>query len=112
MPRSECHAQSGFITHAPTQRKLAFEQLLAAAAVLQPPADPPLKSPSEFTLIGKPTRRTDSLAKITGAAKFGLDTRLPGMLFASVQLSPVDGGTLLRFNADEVKSAPYVRAVL
>src|SRR5437016_9533187 len=82
--RSECRAESSFVTHAPTQRKLGFEHLLAAASVLQPPADPPLKNSSDFTLIGKPTRRTDSLAKATGAAKFGLDTRLPGMLIASM----------------------------
>jgi isoquinoline 1-oxidoreductase beta subunit len=109
--RSECRAESGFVTHAPTQRKLAFEQFLAAASALQPPADPPLKNPSDFTLIGKPTRRTDLLAKVTGAAKFGLDTRLPGMLIASVERSPVYGGAPRRFNADEVKSSPHVRAV-
>jgi isoquinoline 1-oxidoreductase beta subunit len=110
--RTECRAENSFIIHVPTQRRLAFEQLIAAASVLPPPADPPLKSPSDFTRIGKPTRRTDSLAKATGAAKFGLDTRLPGMLIASVERSPVYGGTPRRFNADEVKSAPHVRAVL
>jgi len=109
--RSECRAESSFVTHASTQRRLAFEQLLAAASALQPPADPPLKNPSDFALIGKPTRRTDLLAKVTGAAKFGLDTRLPGMLIASVERSPVYGGTPRRFNADEVKSSPHVRAV-
>jgi isoquinoline 1-oxidoreductase beta subunit len=109
--RSECRAESSFVTHASTERKLAFEQLLAAASALQPPADPPLKNPSDFALIGKPTRRTDLLAKVTGAAKFGLDTRLPGMLIASVERSPVYGGTPRRFNADEVKCSPHVRAV-
>src|SRR6266481_7613974 len=110
--RSECRAESSFVTHASTQRRLAFEKLLGAASALQPPADPPLKNPSDFALIGKPTRRTDLLAKVTGAAKFGLDTRLPGMLIASVERSPVYGGTPLRFNVEEVKSAPHVRAVL
>jgi isoquinoline 1-oxidoreductase beta subunit len=112
VPRSECRAESSFVTHAPTQRQLAFEKLLVAASAFQPPADPPLKNPSEFTLIGKPTRRTDCAAKVTGAAKFGLDTRVPGMLVASIERSPVYGGTPRRFNADEVKSAPHVRAVL
>jgi isoquinoline 1-oxidoreductase beta subunit len=107
----ECLAENGFVLHAPTKRKVAFEQLLGATASLQPPADPPLKNPSDFTLIGKPTRRTDTPAKVTGAAKFGLDTRLPGMLVASVERSPVYGGTPRRFNADEVKSAAHVRAV-
>jgi isoquinoline 1-oxidoreductase beta subunit len=110
--RSECRAESSVVIHAATQRKLDFEQLLAAASTLQPPANPPLKNPSDFTLIGKPTRRTDSAAKVTGAAKFGLDTRLPGILIASVERSPVYGGTPRRFNVGEVKSAPHVRAVL
>jgi len=112
VPRSECRAESSAVTHDPTQRKLAYEKLLTAASALQPPADPPLKKASEFTLIGKPTRRTDCAAKVTGAAKFGLDTRIPGMLVASVERSPVYGGTPRRFNADEVKTAPHVRAVL
>lgn len=112
VPRTECRAENSFILHAPTQRKLAFERFIAAASVLPPPADPPLKNPSDFTLIGKPTRRTDSLAKVTGTATFGLDTRLPGMFFASVERSPVYGGAPRRFNVDEVKSAPHVRGVL
>jgi len=112
VPHSECHAESSFVIHASTQRRLAFEQLLAAASALHPPADPPLKNPSDFTLIGKSTGRTDSLPKVIGSAKYGLDTRLPGMLIASVERSPVYGGTPRRFNADEMKSAPQVRAVL
>ncbi len=110
--RTECRAENGLILHTPTQRKLAFEKLLGAASALPPPADPPLKNPSDFTLIGKPTRRTDSLAKVTGAAKFGLDTHVPGMLVASVERCPMYGGTPRGFNADEVKSAPHVRAVI
>ena len=112
VPRSECRAENGFILHAHTQRKIAFEELLSSASGLQPPANPPLKSPSDFTLIGKPTRRTDSLAKVTGSAKFGLDTRAPGLLVASVERCPMYGGTPRRSNADEVKSAPHVRAVI
>src|SRR5213082_2369592 len=55
------------LRHARTHSAQAgLEQLLAAAALLQLPADPPLKNPSDFTLIGKPTRRADSLAKATG----------------------------------------------
>jgi isoquinoline 1-oxidoreductase beta subunit len=108
---SECRAENSFIIHAATERKLAFEKLLATASTLQPPVDPPLKNPSDFTLIGTPTRRTDTKLKITGAAQFGIDIRVPGMLIASVERSPVYGGTPRRFNADEVKSSPHVRAV-
>src|SRR5216684_6837869 len=85
---------------------------MALSSAHPPPADPPLKNPSDFTLIGKPTRRTDSFAKVTGGAQFGLDTRIPGMLVASVERCPMYGGAPRRFNADEVKSAPHVRTVI
>lgn len=111
VPPNECHAENSFVLHRSTQRKAAFEKLLPAASSLQPPADPPLKKHSDFTLIGRPTRRTDTLAKITGAAQFGIDTRIPGMLIASVERCPVYGGTPRRFNADKIKSMPGVRAV-
>jgi isoquinoline 1-oxidoreductase beta subunit len=112
VPPSQCHAETSFIIHTPTQRKLTFGKLVSAAAALKPPAEPSLKPVSEFTLIGKPTRRTDTPAKVSGAARFGMDTRIPGMLIASIERCPVYGGTPRRFNADKVKSLPGVRAVL
>jgi isoquinoline 1-oxidoreductase subunit beta len=110
--RATCRAENGSVIHLSTQKRLSYAQLVALAAGISPSADPPLKNPSDFKIIGKPARRTDSFAKVTGAARFGLDTRLPGMLVASVERSPVYGGTPRRFNADEVKSAPHVRAVV
>lgn len=108
---SECRAQNGSILHSATRRKIPYTQLLVAAAKLSPPENPPLKSPAEFSLIGKPTRRTDAPAKVTGSAKFGIDSRVPGMLFASMERCPAYGGTPRGFNADEVKSLPGVRAI-
>jgi isoquinoline 1-oxidoreductase beta subunit len=111
VPHSQCHAENGSVLHPKTSRTLAFTQLLASAAGLQPPADPPLKKQADFQIIGESTPRTDMLQKINGAAQFGLDVRVPGMLVASVERSPVYGGTPRSFNATEVKSAPHVRAV-
>jgi isoquinoline 1-oxidoreductase beta subunit len=108
---SECHADNGSVIHPGTSRSLAYSQLLAGAAALQPPADPPLKKPSDFRLVGKATPRTDTPQKVNGTARFGIDVRVPGMLIASVERCPVYGGTPRRFNADEVKSSPHVRAV-
>jgi isoquinoline 1-oxidoreductase beta subunit len=108
---SECRAENGSVLHPKTSRSLPYTQLLAAAAILPPPADLPLKEQSDFQLIGKPTPRTDTPQKINGAAQFGLDVRVPGMLVASIERSPVYGGTPRSFNAAEVKSAPHVRAV-
>jgi isoquinoline 1-oxidoreductase beta subunit len=108
---AECGAENGHVLHPKTSRSLPYAQLLAAAAILPPPADPPLKKESEFHLVGKPTPRTDTPQKINGAAQFGLDIRVSGMLVASVERGPVYGGTPRSFNAAEVKSAPHVRAV-
>jgi len=108
---SECSVENGFVLHLSTARKIAFEKLISAASALTLPADPPLKKSSDFMLVGRPTRRTDSKAKITGTAHFGIDTRVPGMLVASIERCPVYGGTPHRFNADKVKSMPGVRAV-
>jgi isoquinoline 1-oxidoreductase beta subunit len=110
--RTECRAENSAVLHAPTKRALTYGQLTERASAILPPADPPLKNPADFRLIGKPTRRTDTPQKVNGSATFGLDVRVPGMLFASVERSPVYGGTPRSFNADEVKSAASVRAVL
>ena len=108
---SECHAEIGSVTHLGTSRSMAYAELIAAATAIQPPADPPLKKPAEFRLIGKATLRTDTPQKVDGSARFGIDVRVPGMLIASVERCPVYGGTPRSFNAAEVKSVPHVRAV-
>jgi isoquinoline 1-oxidoreductase subunit beta len=111
VPRNECRAENGFVLHSTTQRKIPFEQLLASASKLSPPADPPLKDPSDYTLLGKPTRRTDAPAKVNGSAEFGIDTHVPGMLIASMERCPAYGGTPRSFNAAELQSLSGVRGV-
>ena len=54
-----------------------------------------LKEPADFKLIGTPHRRLDSAGKVDGSAKFGIDSRLPGMKFAVVAASPTFGGKLV-----------------
>jgi isoquinoline 1-oxidoreductase beta subunit len=110
--RTECRAENGRVLHAKSKRELAFTELIGNAAVLPAPSDPPLKPPTEFRLIGRATRRTDTSLKITGAAKFGIDVRVPGMLVASVERCPVYGGTVRHYNAEKVKSMPGVRNVI
>jgi isoquinoline 1-oxidoreductase subunit beta len=112
VPHSECRAENGSVLHPGTSRSFDYTQLFVAAAQLQPPADPPLKNPSGFRIVGKPTPRTDTPQKINGAARFGIDTRVPGMLIASVERCPVYGGTVRASNAEKVRKMPGVRAVI
>src|SRR6266436_7185890 len=112
VPHSSCHAENGSVFHAGTARTLVYSQLFAAAAVLQPPADPPLQKPAEFRLMGKPAPRTDTPQKINGSAQFGIDVRVPRMLVASVERCPVYGGAVRNYDGDKVRGLPGVRAVM
>jgi isoquinoline 1-oxidoreductase subunit beta len=68
--------------------------LADAAARLPVPANVPLKPRSGWKLIGKPTRRLDTPAKVDGSARFGIDVSVPGMLVGTIAQCPVFGGTL------------------
>jgi isoquinoline 1-oxidoreductase beta subunit len=86
--------QNGVITHTPSGSTLTYGQVAAAAALLTPPANPPLVPDSQFALIGKTVPRLDIPSKVDGSAKYGLDVRLPNMVYAIIRHCPSFGGTL------------------
>lgn len=108
----ECRTVAGEVTHAPSGRSAHYGSLVDAAAGLQAPMNAPLKEPTDFRLIGKPTKRLDSPDKVNGRAKFGIDVRLPDMLVATVAASPVPGGQLVSADEAKAKAVPGVRQVL
>lgn len=93
-------------------KRLSFGALAEAAAKLPPPKDVELKRPGQFTLIGRGHPRLDTPAKVDGSAQFGIDVRLPGMLYAALAQTPVLGGRLKRFDDAKAKAMPGVRAVV
>lgn len=107
----ECSTEPGFVIHKASGKKLGYGQLALLAAKLKPPADVPLKDSASFRLIGKPVKRTDSLAKSTGAAVFGIDVKIDGMLHAAVKQSPVFGGSIKSYDKKTVLKMPGVIAV-
>ena len=109
----ECRAENGSVVHGPTHRRLSYGELVEAARLL-PPLDADeiaLKSPRDFRLIGKPIPRTDAPGKVDGSAVFGIDVRIPGMLFAVIARCPHFGGTLASFDGSAAQSLPGVRAI-
>ena len=108
---SALHVEKGVVIHSATGRRATYGSLANAAAKLKPPADVPLKNPKDFALVGKPTRRLDTPSKINGAAQFGLDVHVPGMLTAVVARPPVFGGKAKKFDATETLKIPGVKAV-
>ena len=91
---ASCRASRGEVLHDATGRKAGYGSLVARAATLRAPQDPPLKKPEEFTLIGTRAKRVDGPSKVNGSALFSLDVRVPGMKVATVAACPVFGGRL------------------
>ena len=109
---STCRAERGVIVHAPTGRKVGYGALVDAAAKLPVPEKVALKEPGDFKLVGTPHRRLDTAGKVDGSAKFGIDTRLPGMKFAVVAASPTFGGNLLSVDEAKAKAVAGVTQVV
>jgi CO/xanthine dehydrogenase Mo-binding subunit len=108
----ECRAWQGVVTHEPSGRTLSYGALANRAGGLEPAASVQLKTPDEFRLIGRSTPKKDAAAKSSGAAEFGIDVQLPGMLVASVRHVPVLGARLTGVNESEIRALPGVRAVV
>ncbi|OGT36004.1 MAG: hypothetical protein A2W28_08825 [Gammaproteobacteria bacterium RBG_16_51_14] len=111
VPAGECSTEPGFVIHKTSGRRRSYGELAARAAKRLPPAEVPLKDASAFRLIGKSIKRTDSFAKATGRAGFGIDTRVEGMVHAAVKQSPVFGGSVLAFDKAAIMQEPGVIAV-
>ena len=98
--------------HGASGRRLDYGALVADAARLTPPESPKLKDPSEFKLLGRPMPRVDGPDLVTGRARFGLDVRVPGLLFASIERGPVLGAKLVRFDEAKARALPGVLHVV
>jgi len=112
VPASECGASMGKVTHNSSGRALTFGALVADAAKVKLAAEPAIKAPEQFKLVGTRQPRLDSAVKSNGAAKFGVDTREPGQLYASIMSCPVFGGKLVSVDDSAVKSRRGVSQVV
>ena len=110
---AECVAKDSVITHTPTGKKTTFGKVSVAASQLEVPKDVPLKDPKEWTLIGKPVNRIDGVAdKVTGRQVYAIDLKMPGMLVATIQQSPVFGGKVKSYDAAKAQSMKGVKKVV
>ncbi|MFK7939547.1 MAG: molybdopterin cofactor-binding domain-containing protein [Roseovarius sp.] len=96
----------------PDGTRLAYTDLAADAAGIEPVVDVPLRDPVDWNLIGKPMQRTDSLAKSTGTQNYGIDVSIDGMVHAAVRTNPRKGGEMLGFDASAAKKMRGVQQVL
>jgi len=112
VPREACRARNGMVEHVATGRRLGYGDLAALAATLPVPADPPLKPSAEFRILGTRVPRVDTPDKVDGAAVFGLDVRVPGMVYATVARCPVFGGRVKSFDPAPALAVPGVQRVV
>ncbi|MCP3712504.1 xanthine dehydrogenase family protein molybdopterin-binding subunit [Paraburkholderia sp. CNPSo 3274] len=109
---ASCSAEGGEVLHAPSGRRASYGQLADAAAKLPMPNGVALKQPEAFKLIGTRAKRLDSPEKVDGTAQFGLDVRVPGMLYAVIVNCPVFGGTLASVDDSATKKIQGVRQIV
>ncbi len=105
-----CKTENGFVLSG--KRKLGYGALAADAARRVAPKKPALKDAATFRLIGKPTARLDIPAKVAGSARFGIDVRQPGQLFARVLRIPAFAGGVKSSDAQFAGTVPGVKAVV
>jgi isoquinoline 1-oxidoreductase beta subunit len=111
VPLDQVQARNHEVVHKPSGRKLGYGALALAAAKLDVPAAASLrlKQPGEFRYIGKTdTFLTDGQDIVTGKAQYGIDVRLPGMLYAVIARPAVLGGKVKSFDAAEALKVPGV----
>ncbi len=107
VPAAQLKAENGMVL-GPNGRKATYGEMAEAASKLTAPEKVALKDPSQFRIVGKKTTRLDTPSKVNGTARFGIDVKLPGMAFATLDMCPVIGGTVKSFDAARVKAMPGV----
>jgi len=112
VPRDDCYTEAGFVIHKTSKRRVNYGELVDMAAKLPIPGTVTLKKPEQFKLLGQPLPRVDNIDKITGAAVYGTDIKIPGLLTAAIKHCPVFGGTLLSVDAVDATPINGVRQVV
>lgn len=107
-----CRAENGCVTNTATGAQMTYGSLAEDAAKLRAPIDLPLKPSPEYKILGKPMKRLDTPGKVDGSTGFGIDVRLPGMLYAVVERCPVFGGTAGKCDDARAKAAPGVKTIV
>lgn len=108
---SECTAAMSTVT-GPKGESATYGELAAEAAEYSPSASPKLKPRSEYTIVGTPRPRFDIPGKVDGSAKYGIDARPEGLVYAAVKLGPVSRSTVVSYDASQVLSRRGVKKVV
>ena len=110
---ADIDAQNSVLTHKPSGRTLRFGEVVAKAAKVKLDVEPTPKDRSQWTFLSKKSPAKIQIPEIVnGAAIYGIDVRLPNMVYAALRQSPVHGGKLKSYDANAIKNMPGVLAVV
>jgi isoquinoline 1-oxidoreductase beta subunit len=112
VPPDQCIARNGQVIHEASGRTINYGAVASDAAKVQLAAEPAIKTPDKFRLIGQRVKRLDTPLKVNGKAVYGMDIRLPDMLYAAVANCPVFGGSLKGYDESAIKGMPGVHSVV
>ncbi|HKZ38534.1 MAG TPA: xanthine dehydrogenase family protein molybdopterin-binding subunit [Chryseolinea sp.] len=109
--KASCYAENGNVIHRPSGKKIHYGELVEEASKLEPPKEVVLKNIEDYKILRRPLPRPDTPLKTNGAAIFGLDKKLPGMLYAVIERNPRFVGKVKSFDDTETKKIPGVKHV-
>ena len=109
---AECVAKGSRVSHAASGRSSTFGELARSAATQSVPTSPALKHPDSFTIRRTSPTRLDIPSKVDGSAIYAIDFTTPGMLYAAIEMAPVNGGTLLPFDTTPAEAMPGVKKII
>ncbi len=114
VPAGEVTTAKGRLLHPATGRSLGYGAVASAAATLPAPdlKTVALKTPAQFTIIGRPHKGVDTAKVVRGEPMYGIDTRVPGMLHAVFEVAPANGGKLVSADLAAAKAMPGVKHVV
>ncbi len=112
VPAAECSAARSRVAHAASGQSASFGELARAAARIRVPTYPVLKDPDAYTLRRTAVSRFDIPPKVDGSARYGIDVTLPDMLYAAVDIAPVQGGRLVSVDEQPALTMPGVQRVV
>lgn len=107
-----CRTEAGYVIHPDGQQKVAYGNLVEKASQRSLPNETKVKDASQFKIVGKAMGHWDAPQIVSGKAIYGLDVRIPGMLFAVMARCPVFGGTLAGYDDGAAKAIPGVRQIV
>jgi CO/xanthine dehydrogenase Mo-binding subunit len=111
VPKERLRTKNGVVYEISGTKKITYAQLAQGKKILRHIKGAPVETPAEFTLVGKPELRSDSVEKVTGRARFAGDIPAPGKLYASILRPPAHGAKLVSVDLEEAKKVEGIRVV-